>query len=164
MFRSGWLHWHNIMLVLLVAAVATDLVFGLDAVLNAVSVIVVAGVALAVLVPLVFSLAAIAWLSIRDELEEIRLERANHLAWRWRILAYAGALGILADGLVGAWNVYQQRILFSAAVETIPFSGVPVFLALASFPVRWIESWILRRRERPASPMPTDAASQKNTL
>ncbi len=159
MFRSGWLHWHNIMLVLLIAAIAMDLVFGLDAVLNAVSIILVAGLALAVIVPLVFSLVAIAWLSLRDEIEEIKLERANHLAWRWRILAYAGALGILADGLVGARNVYQGHILFSTAVEAIPFSGVPVFLALASFPVRWIENWILRRRESPASPIRTDAAS-----
>jgi hypothetical protein len=157
MFRSGWFHWHNIMLVLLIAAIATDLVFGLDAVLNAVSIFVVASLALAVLAPLTFSLAAIVWLSIRDEIEEIKLERANHLAWRWRILAYAGALGILADGLVGAWNVYQRHILFSTAVEAIPFSGVPVFLALASFPVRWIESWILRRRKSPASPI--DAVS-----
>ena len=148
MFRSGWLHWHNILLVFLLAAIAMDAIFGLDAVLNAISVLVVAGVVLAIILPLILSLFAIAWLSIRDEIEEIKLERANNLAWRWRILAYAGVIGILADGLVGAWNVYQHRVLFSAAVEAIPFSGVPVFLALASFPVRWIESWILHRREK----------------
>lgn len=148
MFRSGWLHWHNILLALLLAAIAMDAIFGLDAVLNAISIIVVAGVVLAVVVPLILSLFAIAWLSVRDEIEEIKLERANNLAWRWRILAYAGVIGILADGLVGAWNVYQHQILFSSAVEAIPFSGVPVFLALASFPVRWIESWILHRRQK----------------
>jgi hypothetical protein len=143
-------HWHNLALVALLAAIAGDIVFGFDAVLNLIS---TAAIVVSMLViAAVFSLAAIIlfWFTVRDLVEDIRSDKRSAIAWRWKILALAGGLGILADGVVGAWNAYQKHMLFSTAVQHIPFSGIPVFLLLASYPFKWIEQYFERRNQKPA--------------
>jgi hypothetical protein len=133
----------------LIAAIAADFVFGVDAVLNAISTMFVIGATLAIIALVIAGVGALGWIIVRDAIGELRFDRHNGITWRWRILGYFGILGILADGLVGIWNAYQQHILFSAAVEQIPFAGLPVLLALASYPVRWIEeTWMKKRRAK----------------
>ena len=92
------------------------------------------------------------WDSVRDVIDDIAFDRRHGIAWRWRLLGYAGLLGILADGVMGAWNAYQQHILFSAAVEQIPFAGLPVLLALASYPAKWIEQTLMQKQKRRDKP------------
>jgi MFS family permease len=133
-------------MVLLLAAIVAAIVFGLDAVLNGISTFVTVALTIAVL-GLVGSLVlALGWIVIRDAADEMRFSRGNGLAWRWQLLGYAGILGILADGIVGTWNVYQEHIQFSTAVEKIPFAGVPVLLALASYPFKWVEQFLMRKQ------------------
>jgi hypothetical protein len=52
---------------------------------------------------------------------------------------WIGILGMLLDGVVGAWSAYQEHTLFSTAVTQIPFAGVPVFIALGSYPLKWMK-------------------------
>ena len=63
-------------------------------------------------------------------------------------VGWIGIAGILADGMIGAWNVYQQHILFGAAVEKIPFAGAPILVALASILVRLVEQIAMRNGQR----------------
>lgn len=137
--------WHTLFLVLLLTAIAADVMFGLDVVLNALSIVVAATLGVAVLSVVGLGIGALAWITIRDAVEGTRSDRRDRLAWRWRLVAYVGIVGILVDGAVGAWNVYQQHVLFSTAVEDIPFAGVPVWLLLASYPIKWLEQAVVRR-------------------
>ena len=66
----------------------------------------------------------------------------------------------LADGVMGAWNAYQAHILFSDAVEKIPFAGLPVLLALASYPAKWIEQSYMRRQKQRVGPFYGSAQSR----
>ncbi len=149
MLMRGMFHWHNILLAVLLAAIAADIAFGLDAVLNLIST--AAMVVFILFAALLFAAAAIIvlWISTRNLLEDIRSDSRSAVAWRWKILALVGGAGLLIDGAVGAWNAFQQHILFSVAVEEIPFSGVPVFLLLASYPVKWIEQYLEARNRKP---------------
>lgn len=140
--------WYNWAIVLLIAATLADVVFGLDAVLNAVSTIFAVGLGLLVVGGVGAAVTALGWIVIRDAVDEIKTDRKNGIPWRWRCVGWVGIAGILADGVVGAWNAYQEHILFSTAVEQIPFAGVPVLLVLASLPFRWIEEFLMRRRRR----------------
>lgn len=136
----------------LVAAIVADFVVGIDAVLNAMSTMFVICATLAIIALIIAGVGALGWIIVRDVIGELRFDRHNGVAWRWRLLGYVGILGILADGLVGVWNAYQQHILFSAAVEQIPFAGLPVLLAMAGYPVRWIEEiWMKMRRRKKIS-------------
>ena len=139
---------YNATMGLLLAAVLAVLFFGLDPVLNGISTVFAAFLVLTVASLVGLSVAALFWIVIRDAVDEIRTDRHNRVPWRWRCLGYIGIIGILVDGVVGAWNAYQQHILFSTAVEQIPFAGVPVLLALASYPFRWIENFAMGRRSR----------------
>jgi hypothetical protein len=148
MKSQGYFYWHNILLVVLIAAIATDIVFGLDPLLNAISTALLVG---SMLVGAgVFALAAgtLCWITVRDLINDMRTDRKDRIAWRWKLLALAGVLGILADGFIGVWNAYQKHVQFSASVEVIPFSGVPVFLLGASFPFKWVEQYLERRKEK----------------
>lgn len=138
-------YWHNMLLVSLLTGIAADLAFGLDVVLNALSIAIAVLVGMAMLGLLILAAGALAWLTIRDALEGLRSDRYDHLAWRWRLVAYAGVLGILVDGAIGAWNVYTQHVLFSIGIREIPFSGVPVWLLLASYPLKWLEQAAMRK-------------------
>lgn len=146
MIGRGILHWHNIVLAALILAIASDMLFGLDALLNLIST--VAAVASMLVVAAAFSaaLVIVLWITIRDLIEETRTSAGSASAWRWKFVALAGGLGILADGAIGAWNAYQKHILFSTAVENIPFSGIPVYLLLASYPFKWLEQYFESRR------------------
>ena len=150
MVIRGSLNWHSIALAALILAIAGDILFGLDALLNLIST--VATVASMLIVAAAFTLAAaiLLWISVGDLIEEIRADTRSAAAWRWKFLALIGGLGILADGAVGAWNAYQKHILFSTAVEDIPFSGIPVYLLLASYPFKWIEQYFENRRKKPS--------------
>lgn len=145
---ATWRHprWHNILLIVLLAGIAAAFAFGLDVTLNAVSMIVTVSIAVAVLGLIVLGVCALAWITIGDAIEETRFDRRSNIAWRWRFIAYAGVIGILVDGVVGAWHAYQYHIVFSAAVESIPFAGVPVLVTLASYPIKWIEQFLMRRQ------------------
>lgn len=138
-------YWHNILLAALLTGIAADFIFGIDTVLNMLSVAIAVVVAMALLSLLVLAGIALAWITVRDALEGLRSDRRDRLAWRWRLVAYAGMLGIVVDGAVGAWNVYAQHVLFSVAVREIPFSGVPVWLLLASYPLKWLEQAAMRQ-------------------
>lgn len=140
--------WYNVTIVLLFAATFAALLFGLDAVLNAISTVFVTAAGLLVAIGIVLIVGALFWIVIRDAVDEIYVDRRNGMPWRWRCLGYLGIVGILADGVVGTWNAYQQHILFSAAVERIPFAGVPVLLALASYPFKWVEEFLMRKHRR----------------
>jgi hypothetical protein len=146
-FRD-YLHWHNVLLAVLLAAIAADIAFGLDPLLNAVSTILLVVSALAVAGVFALAAAVLCWITVRDLIGDIRTDRQMRTAWRWKLVALAGISGILVDGAIGAWNVYQKHILFSASVEAIPFAGAPVFLLLASYPFRWIEQYLEGRKER----------------
>lgn len=139
---------YNATMGLLLAAIVAVLVFGLDPVLNGISTVLAAFLVLTVASLIGLSVAALFWIVIRDAVDEIRTDRRNRVAWRWRCLGYIGIIGIMVDGVVGAWNAYQQHILFSTAVEQVPFAGVPVLLALASYPFKWIEDFAMSRRPR----------------
>lgn len=138
-------YWHNIILAVLLAGIAADLIFGLDTVLNVLSVAIAVIVGVALLSLLVLAGGALVWITIRDALEGLYSDRCDHIAWRWRLAAYAGMLGVVVDGAIGAWNVYAQHVLFSIAVREIPFSGVPVWLLLASYPLKWLEQAVMRK-------------------
>ena len=150
MAMRGIFHWHSILLIVLLVAIAADIVYGLDAVLSLISTLAMVGSML--LVAIIFAAAAIAvfWISTRNLIQDIRDDSRSSVAWRWRILALAGGVGLLIDGAVGAWNAHERHILFSAAVQTIPFSGIPVFLLLASYPFRWIEQYFESRNKAPS--------------
>jgi len=137
---------YNFVMVLLLAAIVADLVLGLDVVLNGISTIVVVILTVVILGLIGSGVVALCWIVSRDMIEVTRFERQNDKPWRWRLLGYAGMLGILADGSVGAWNAYNEHILLSAALERIPFAGVPLLLALASYPFKWIEQSFMRIR------------------
>ncbi len=131
-------------------AVLASFVFGIDTVLNTVSTVL--AVALAVLLAAVTAafLAAVGWVVVRDAVDEIVSDRREGRPWLWRCIALAGIAGMILDGLVGAWNVYQRHILFSIAVEEIPFAGIPLLMTIGSYPFKWIEGPLLRwRRSRP---------------
>jgi len=145
MVRRGIFHWHNIALVALILAVAGDLLFGLDALLNLISTVAAVASMLVVAAAFALALVILLWITVRDLIEEIRADTRSANAWRWKFVALAGGLGILADGAVGAWNAYQKHILFSTAVENIPFSGLPVYLLLASYPIKWLEQYFESR-------------------
>ena len=145
MRRMNVTFWYNTAMALLLAAIAADFVFGLDAVLNGLSTMVVVALTLAVLGLIGAGAFALCWIVVRDVIDDIAFDRRHGIAWRWRLFGYAGLLGIFIDGIVGAWNAYQQHILFSTAVEQIPLAGVPVLLALASYPVKWIEQYYMRK-------------------
>lgn len=149
--------WYDWMIAALLLAAAADVIFGLDAVLNAVSLGLAATFALAIILVAALTVLAFGWIVIRDELQEIQGDRQNGRPWRSRCVGWLGISGMLVDGTVGAWNAYQQHILFSTAVEQIPFVGLPVFLALGSYPARWVEYFILRRhRQSEASQLKKD--------
>lgn len=145
MVKRGIFHWHNIVLAALILAVAGDLLFGLDAVLNLISTVAAVASMLVVAAAFAVALVILLWISVRDLIEEIRADTRSASAWRWKFVALAGGLGILADGAVGAWNAYQKHILFSTAVENIPFSGIPIYLLLASYPLKWLEQYFESR-------------------
>jgi hypothetical protein len=138
--------WYNAAMALLVAAIVADLIEGLHAVLNAVSVIVAIVAALAVLTMVGAGVVLCCWIVVRDAVLDLRFDRRNGNPWRWRLVGYAGIIGLLVDGAIGAWMAFHEHILFSAAVAHIRFAGVPVALALASYPLRWLEQTILRLR------------------
>ena len=146
----GIFHWHNILLAFLLAAIAADIVFGLDALLNLISTLAIVGSVLLLALLFAIAITAILWITIRNLVDDIKNDTRSAVAWRWRILALAGGVGLLIDGTVGAWNAYQKHILFSTAVENIPFSGIPVFLLLASYPFKWVEQHLeFKRRKKP---------------
>ena len=122
-------------------------VFGLDFVLNAISTSFVIGVGFVLAVGVLAGVGALVWLVIRDAVEEIRFDREEGRPWLWRCIGWAGILGIFVDGAIGAWNVYQQHIVFGEAVEANPLAGVPVLLALAAYPLKWLEALVMKRRE-----------------
>jgi len=146
MDSHGFFHWHNIVLAILLLALAADIVFGLDPLLNAISTIFLVGSMLLVAAVLFLAFAVLFWISVRDLIEDIRTDKQTNIAWRWKFLALAGLFGIFVDGAVGAWNAYQKHIQFSESVEAIPFSGLPVFLLLASYPFKWAEQYFERLR------------------
>jgi hypothetical protein len=135
-------------MTVLLAAILATLVFGLDAVLNGISIALAVVVVLVFVIPVLAGLGFLFWVLARDAVVDIKSDRQHGRAWRWRCVAYIGFLGIAIDGLVGAWNAYQQHVLYSMAVEQIPFVGVPVFVALASFPLKWIETALIKLRKR----------------
>lgn len=132
-------HWHNIFLVILLAGFVADFLVGLETVLNAISIVVVVSIGVALVSIIVVGLGALAWITVRDAVEVTSSDRQDGRAWRWRIPAYLGLVGILIDGLAGTWHVFQQHILFSTAIEKMPLAGVPVWLLLLSYPLKWIE-------------------------
>jgi hypothetical protein len=132
-------YWHNIFLVLLLAGLVADFIVGLDAVLNAISLLIVVVIGLTIFSVVMAGLGTVAWITIRDAIEAMSSDRQDGRPWMWRIPAYVGIAGIIIDGAAGAWHVYAQHILFSTAVERLPLSGIPVWLLLASYPLRWIE-------------------------
>ena len=146
MDSHGFFHWHNIVLAILLMAFAADIVYGLDPLLNAISTIFLVGSILSVAAILLLAFAILFWISVRDLIEDIRADKQTSIAWRWKFLALAGIFGIFIDGAVGAWNAYQKHIQFSESVEAIPFSGLPVFLLLASYPFKWAEQYFERRK------------------
>lgn len=161
MRRMNVSFWYNAAMALLLAAIAADFLLGLDTVLNGISTMVAVGLTLAILGLVGGGAVALCWIVVRDVIDDLAFDRCHFIAWRWRLFGYAGWLGILADGVVGAWNAYQQHILFSAAVEQIPFAGVPVLLALASYPAKWIEQSLMRRmRQRSGAPFYGPAQSR----
>ena len=135
------LSWTIAIVALLVLA---DFVFGLDFVLNTISTIFVIALSIVVALGAAAVAALIFWLLIRDAVDEIRSDRAEGRAWRWRCIGWIGIAGMLVDGAIGAWNVYQHHVLFSTAVEEIPFAGVPVLLTLASIPLRFAEEILMK--------------------
>jgi len=140
------------MIVLVAVLALAGFLVGVDVILNIISVSVffVAGILTA------FGIAAliaiVGWLVVRDAISEIRTVRERGRPWRWLCVGWIGIAGILVDGVIGAWNVYQQHILFSAAVKDIPFAGVPVLVTLASFPVRLVEQVAMRNRKSGKDP------------
>ena len=152
MAMRGIFHWHSILLILLLAAIAADIVYGLDAVLGLISTLATVGSMLLIAIILAAAAIAILWISIRNLIADIADDSRSAVAWRWRILALAGGVGLLIDGTVGAWNAYQEHMLFSTAVQAIPFSGIPIFLLLASYPFRWIEQYFESRKNKARSP------------
>ncbi|MDE2464138.1 MAG: hypothetical protein KGO02_10540 [Alphaproteobacteria bacterium] len=139
-------YWHSIFLALLLLGIAADIIFGLDSVLNVISTVLVISVAVIILSTSALALGALAWITMRDAIEGLRSDRRERRAWLWRVAAYIGIFGIIVDGVVGTWNVFQQHVLFSTAVEEIPLAGVPVWLLLASYPIKWLEQAALRQR------------------
>jgi len=138
----------NWAMIVLVAAIVADVVLGLDTVLNAISITFAVGTALLAAVILGAVAVVVAWIVIRDAIDEIHDDRAAGRPWRWRWVGWIGIAGILVDGVIGTWNAYQEHILFSTAVERIPFAGVPVVVALASYPFKGIERFLMARRSR----------------
>ncbi len=132
-------YWHNVFLGLLLGGLVADFVVGLDAVLNAISLGVVVSIGLALFSVMMAGLGVLVWITVRDAIEAVSSDRHDGRPWLWRIPAYMGVAGIIIDGIAGAWHMYAQHILFSTAVERLPLSGIPVWLLLASYPVRWIE-------------------------
>ncbi len=151
MFLRPYFNWHNILLMIIVAAVVADVAFGLDPVLNAISIMFVVGSVLAIFVACALVVAIFFWITVGDLLEDIGSDRRAKMAWRWKFFALAGILGILVDGAIGAWNAYQEHILFSASVAQIPFSGVPVYLLMASYPTKWAEQYFMKLKANPSS-------------
>lgn len=138
--------WFNVAMALLAVAVAADLVFGIAAVLEAVSIL-AAIVALVVAAgAVIVALVVLGWIVVSDAAGEIDRDRRNGRPWRWRYAGWIGIGGMVADGAIGSFNAWQEQIAFSAAVEEIPFAGMPVILALSSYPLRWIEGAIMARR------------------
>jgi len=145
--------WYNWSMVLLIAAILADVVFGLDAVLDTVSMVFAVGLGMAVAALLITASILLGWIVVRDAMDEIAAERRAGLPWRWRYLGWIGITGILIDGLAGAWNAYQEHVLFRTAVEDLPFVGVPVMIALASYPLRGVEALLMKwRRDKTAAP------------
>lgn len=141
--------WFAAIVVGLVLAVLASFVFGIDAVLNMISTIFAVGVVAILVAVMAAFLAAIGWVVVRDAIDEIKSDRQEGRPWLWRCVGLAGIAGIILDGIVGAWNVYQKHILFSTAVEEIPFAGVPVLMALGAYPFKWIEALVLRWHKAP---------------
>jgi len=138
-----------IIAALILGALAA-LVFGIDAVLNVISTVFALGFGLVVALILAVVIATLGWIGIRDAIDEIKMDRKQGLPWLWRCVGWIGIAGILADGIVGAWNAYQEHVLFSIAVKEIPFAGVPVLLVLGSYPVKWAEALLAKGRRRRA--------------
>lgn len=132
-------HWHNVFLILLALGLVADLLVGLDEVLNAVSVGIVVGLSLVLVGLFAIGVGGLVWITVRDALEATSSDRREGRAWRWRIPAYLGILGILIDGVAGTWHAFEQHILFSTAIEKMPLAGLPIWLLLLSYPVKWIE-------------------------
>lgn len=134
---------YNVAMVSLLAAIAADIGLGHEFVLNG-----IATIAVTFLMITVFGLGALllllfVWITVRDAIDEIQTERQSGLAWRWQIVGYLGFVGILAEGAVGMWYASQNQVLFSDAIENIPYAGVPVLVALASYPAKWLErAWL----------------------
>jgi hypothetical protein len=136
--------WYDWVIAALLLAAAADVFFGLDAVLNAVSLVVVIGFAAAIVIVVMIAVLAFGWIVVRDEIHDIRDDRQLGRPWRARCVGWIGIAGMLVDGSVAAWNAYQQHMLFSTAVEQIPLVGVPVFLALGSYPASWLEGLVIK--------------------
>lgn len=138
--------WYNWVFATVVVATAADFVFGLDVVLHVMSVAFVVSFGAALAAIALAAAALLIGIVARDAADEIRSDRASGRPWRWRIAGWTGVTGILVDGAAGAWSAYQQHILFSTAVEQIPFAGIPVLIALGSYPLRWIEEFLMTLR------------------
>ena len=143
--RRVMLHfWYAIPLALLLVIVVVGAALSLDVVLSGISTAVVVSLLVMAAGVVGFIAAALGWITIRDAMGELRSD--GGVAWRWRLFGFVGVLGILADGFVGVWNAYQKHIMFSVAVERIPFAGLPVLILLATFPFRWIEQYLISKR------------------
>jgi len=137
--------WHNRIIAILIVAAIADVAYGLGAVLKALSIISAIGLIALVVVSGTGAIFAVSTILMRDAIEEIATDRRHGRPWRWRCVGWIGIIGMLVDGLAGAWSAYQEDILFSAAVAQIPLAGVPVFLALGSYPLKWIEVLLIKR-------------------
>jgi len=138
----------TLMIVLVAVLVLAGFVFGFDVALNTVSAGIVFGLGIVIALGLVALIAAMGWIVVRDAVTEIQTAREKGRPWRWQCVGWIGIAGILVDGMIGAWNVYQQHILFSTAVEKIPFAGAPILVALASILVRLVEQIAMRNGQR----------------
>ena len=135
----------GLIIALVAALVLASLVFGLDTVLNTISTAFVLGLGTTIAFGALALAAIVIIFTVRDALDETRTDRKEGKPWLWRFAGWIGIAGILVDGGIGAWNVYQQHVLFSTAIKEIPFAGVPVLLVLAAYPLKLVEQLLIKR-------------------
>lgn len=137
--------WYNLFIVSVLAMTVASLIFGLDVILNGISIVFAAGLTLTALIIIGLAVFALGWFTIRDGMGEIQMRRGAKKAWVWQVFAYLAVIGIFIDGTVGAWIALHEHATFAKAVRDIPFAGAPVLLALTIYPIKWIEQLFRQR-------------------
>lgn len=145
---SRLLNWHNALLVALAALIGIDLLIGLDPLLNVISSVFVFVLISLTLLIVGGGLAFLGWLTVKEQMEDTLYERTANRAWLYKLCVLVGFVGIMLDGAVGLWNAFNYGIRFSTAVEKVPFSGIPIYILIASLPIRWIETAMIDYRAR----------------